>query len=129
MTGHGQKKNRKAEELIVALLSSDSITAAAQAVKISEKTALRWMADADFQRDYRAARRSVVEQSLAAIQAITGEAVQTLRRNLNCGRPSVEVAAALGLMDRATKGVELADFDERLADLETRLNAQAKGKV
>lgn len=126
MTGHGQKKNRKAEELIVALLSSDSIAAAAQAVKISQKTAIRWLADADFQRDYRAARRSVVEQSLAAIQAITGEAVQTLRRNLNCGRPSVEVAAALGLMDRATKGVELADFDDRLAALESRFTEQGK---
>ena len=82
MTGHGEKLTRKADDLIVALLAHDSISAAAKAAKIAEKTAHRWLALPEFQREYRAARRQVVEQSLATIQTVTTEAVDCLRRNL-----------------------------------------------
>ncbi len=118
------RKTRRAEALIVALLSHDTIAAAAKAAKVSEATALRWMQDDAFQRDYRAARRNVVEQSLATIQAATTEAVEALRRNLNCERPSVEVAAAQAIIGHAVKGVELIDLDERLAALESRFGRE-----
>ncbi len=120
MTGHGEKLTRKADDLIVALLAHDTISAAAKAAGIGEKTAHRWLALPEFQQHYRAARRQVVEQSLSALQSATVEAVETLRRNLHCERPSVEVAAAQAIIDRSIKAVELLDLDERLAALESR---------
>lgn len=121
------KRKRQAEALIVALLSHDSISAAASAAKISESTALRWLQDPDFQRDYRAARRSVVEQSMAAIQSAMCDAVKTLIRNLHCEKPNVEVSAACALVNMGVKGVELVDIEERLAVLES-LYAAKGGK-
>lgn len=123
MTGHGEKLTRKADDLIVALLAHDSISAAAKAARIAEKTAHRWLALPEFQREYRAARRQVVEQSLATIQTVTTEAVDCLRRNLTCGKASVEVSAAVAIIGQAVKAVELVDLEERLAELEARFSA------
>lgn len=121
MTGHGEKLSRKADDLIIALLANDSIAGAAKAVGIAEKTAWRWLQDPDFARSYREARRRVVEQALATIQAATTEAVETLRRNLTCQKPAVEVRAAESIIATAVKAVELMDVEERLAALEAQM--------
>ena len=126
MKGHGEKLTRKADDLIVALLAHDSISAAARAINIGEKTAHRWLALPEFQREYRAARRQLVEQSLAALQSATVEAVECLRRNLTCEKPNVEVSAAVAIIGQAIKAVELVDLEERLSELESRTAATSK---
>lgn len=128
MTGHGEKLSRKADDLIIALLANETIAAAAKAAGVSEKTAWRWLQDEDFQRRYREARRRVVEQALTAIQAATTEAVETLRRNLHCEKPAVEVRAAESIIATAVKAVEFIDIEERLAMLEARIGEQRPGK-
>jgi hypothetical protein len=52
--------------------------------------------------------------------------VDTLEINLACEVPSVEVRAALGILEHACRGVELLDLESRLAALEAAEAARAK---
>ena len=60
----------------------------------------------------------VGEGAVGRLQEATSEAVNTLKDNLSCGKPAVEVRAALGILEHAVKAVELYDLEERLAALE-----------
>ncbi len=50
-------------------------------------------------------------------------AVEALTRNLTCGVPPSEIAAAKAIIDQAVKGVELVDLAERVAALEQAADA------
>jgi hypothetical protein len=79
--GHGQKRHRKWEAAIAALLAESTIEAAATKVDICEKTLRLWLADPDFQRQYRQARRQIVDGAIVQLQQATRQAVETLRYN------------------------------------------------
>jgi transposase len=116
------------ERAIVALLSEPSIEAAAKTADVSDVTIWRWMKQPAFRVKLRDARRAVVEGAIGRLQQTATEAVETLRRNLTCGTPSVEVRAATAILDQATRAVELFDVVERLEQLEARLAARADGR-
>ena len=115
MTG---RQPRKREEAIAALLAQPTIVEAARAVGVWEKTLRRWLQDPAFASSYRAARRQVTENALLALQRAAGEAVATLSRNLQPPTPaSVQVRAALGILDQTFKAVELLDLQNDIAEL------------
>ncbi len=127
MKGHGEKLSRKQEQAIAALLSAPTIKDAAKACGVSEVSLWRWLQLPDFAAAYRAARRQVVERAVSELQAATGEAVETLKRNLHCEQASVEIRAAQIILEQAVKGVELIDLQERVERLESLLAEQEKG--
>ncbi len=126
MIGHGEKLTRKHEQAIAALLSEPSIKAAAESCGVGEATLYRWLQLPSFAVAYRTARRQVVERAVSELQAACGEAVETLKRNLTCDIPGVEVRSAQIILEQAVKGVELMDLQERVEALE-RLLEQQKG--
>ncbi len=128
MIGHGEKLTRKHEQAIAVLLSTPSIPEAAKVVGIGEATLWRWLQLPDFQAAYRAARRQVVERAVSELQAAASEAVETLKRNLHCENPGVEIRAAQIVLEQAIRGVELIDLQERVERLENLLAEQEKGK-
>ena len=109
------------DRAIVALLSEPSIEAAAKTADVSDVSIWRWMKQPEFRAKLRDARRAVVEGAIGRLQAAATEAVDTLRRNLTCGTPSVEVKAAATILDQAVRCVELFDLAERVEHLEARL--------
>jgi AcrR family transcriptional regulator len=117
-------KSETHEKLIAALLETASIREAAKASGMSEATVFRRLQDKDFQTEYRSARRQVVERSIAELQAATGQAVETLRRNLNCQNPSSEIRAATAILDNAFRGVEVYEFTHRLEKIENEIGNQ-----
>lgn len=121
--GHGEKKSRKWEDAIVALLAHPTIPEAARGCGISDRTLWRWLQDSDFQSAYRVARRQVVEKAIAELQGACSDAVKALTRNLKCGVPAVEVSAARIILDQATKGIELADLVEQVEQIKTLLDS------
>jgi hypothetical protein len=121
MIGHGEKLSRKHEQAIAALLEQPTIEAAAKACGVGEATLGRWLQEDRFRHAYRRARTQVLELAISRLQQATGEAVQALRSNLKCGVPSVEVRAALGILEQAIRGAELLDVQERLEALEELL--------
>jgi hypothetical protein len=116
--GHGEKRSRREDAAIAALLACSTIDRAAEAAGIAGSTLRCWLADPAFQRRYRDARRQVVEHAISGLQQAAGEAVEALRRNLQCGVPASEIAAAKAILDQAVKGVELVDLAERVEQLE-----------
>ena len=76
------------------------------------------MRDEEFLREYRNARKGVLENTVARLQAITFAAIDTLERNLNCENPSVETRAAAIVVTQAIRGLEILDVENRLAALE-----------
>lgn len=118
MPGNGGKLPRKQEEALAALLAEPTIARAAARAGVSERTLHNWLADAQFLAAYRAARRAVVEGTIARLQKAANAAYRTLRRNLTCGTPAVEVKAATVILDKAAAGVELLDLESRLVALE-----------
>lgn len=110
--------NRKQEKVMLDLLNGSTVTDASKTNKVSETTIYNWLQDETFKTAYRKLRRESVENSLAQIQQATTEAVETLRRNLTCENPSVEVRTAQIILDNAVKAVELTDLAERIEKLE-----------
>jgi hypothetical protein len=116
--GHGSKRAQQEDAALVALLSAPTITEAASQAGIGEATLYRWLADPAFRARHREARRQVVEHAVCALQHATSTAVATLERNLTCGAPASEIAAAKAVLDFAVKGVELVDLADRVEQLE-----------
>ena len=127
--GHGDKLSRTQEKAIAALLSTRTIGEAAKTCGVNDATMWRWLQLPDFAAAYRAARRQVVERAVSELQAACGEAVETLKRNLHCENPAVEIRAAQIILEQAIKGVELIDLQERVERLEETITSQDKGKA
>lgn len=122
------KISARQERAILALLTCRTHAEAAEAAKIGPATLTRWLADRDFLAAYRSARRSVVESAIGRLQQAATSAVDALARNLSCGRPTAEVAAAKAILEQSIKAVELVDLLDRVEELEARLAATTTKK-
>jgi len=76
------KQTNKGKAL-AALLANGSIRDAAKACRLSEETLYRFLRDPAFLKEYRDAGRQTVENAIRKLQKATGEAVETLQRNLH----------------------------------------------
>ncbi len=119
-------KTPNRETALNSLLASATITDAANRCGLNEKTLRRYLADADFQKEYRAARRVVFEQNIVRLQTLHDGAVDTLERNLTCENPSVEVRSAQIIVESCRKDFETFDVLTRLEALEALENANNK---
>jgi len=111
-------KTANKEKSLAALLESATITEAAKKCGLSEKTLRRYLEDAEFQKEFRVARRVIFEQNIVRLQSLHAGAVHTLERNLNCENPSVEVRAAQIVIEASRKDFETFDILQRLEILE-----------
>jgi hypothetical protein len=130
MTGHGAKFGRKMEAAISALLTRPSIEDAARVAGVAEKTLRRWMREPRFIAQYLRARREGINQAIARMQQATGAAgTVTLKLMTDPNVPAaVRLRAAEFVFDRAIRGVELEDIEERLAELERAAEASKSQK-
>lgn len=112
------------EKVLIALLETSSIREAAEKSGLGEATIYRYLNDKDFLKEYRAARRQIVETSISRMQKASGEAVETLIKNLHCENPSVENRAAQLIIENSVKAVETLDILERLEILENEHQKQ-----
>ena len=124
MKGHGEKLTRKQEEAIMALLSESTLASAAERIGVSDVTLGRWLKLPEFDAAYKDSRRQVMEKAVAQLQNSAWAASTTLVRLLGAGSDSVRLRAALAILDQANKGLEMLDFEERLAALEQGREAQ-----
>ena len=115
------------EKAIIALLNEPTTKDAAEAAGVSEVTLWRWLQQPEFRASYMEVRRVAVQRAIARTQAITSEAVETLREVMNdqSSKGSERIAAAKAILDYALKGIELEDHEMRLQDLEARLAGQS----
>ncbi len=127
MKGHGEKRSRKTELFIAALLVHPSIEAAAQSVGIGSVTAWRWMQDPQFREEYGRARREAMRHTTARLQEAAREAVDCLREVQQKGESdSARVSAARTILEQAYKAVDLETVQERLDSLEQSIKRVAQ---
>lgn len=123
--GHGQKKSRKQEQLIAALLSHPTIEAASKSIGIADTTAARWMKTPEFQVAYREARREAMRRTTARLQSAASEAVDALCEITRSGEgESARVSAAKCILDSALKAVDLDDIQQRLDAIERAIKSK-----
>jgi hypothetical protein len=119
MAGSGPTgERRKWAGAIAALLTEPTVRKAAERVGTSERQLHRWLRKPSFLRQFRAAKRSVVEAVVGRLQQHMTGAADTLVRLTTCGNPSVECRAASTILEMGLKGIEHGDVMDRLAELE-----------
>jgi uncharacterized protein (UPF0147 family) len=125
--GHGAKMDRKQDEAIAALLTHATVYAAATAIGVAECTLRAWMRDELFRREYRAARRLVLEQATSRLQQISSSAANALKEVIedSAAPHSARVAASKAVFELSQKSIELEDLAERIELLEQK----SEGKV
>jgi hypothetical protein len=119
-------KTANRETALNSLLASATITEAAKKCGLNEKTLRRYLADAEFQTEFRAARRVVFEQNIVRLQSLHDGAVDALERNLTCENPSVEVRSAQIIIEGNRKDFETLDILQRLEKIENEHFAQTE---
>jgi len=134
MSGSNDSLTPRQHAAIAALLTERTHATAAKKAEVAEQTLRRWLAtDARFVATYRAARRTVMDAVIGNLQQVASKAVDTLEKNLTCGRPADEIRAALGVLAHASRGLEIGDLLERVEELErllvTEENDEAKTQV
>ncbi len=109
----GKKFSHRYDKAILALLSEPTLDLAAKKAGIGAATLQRWLHNPSFQAGYRVARRQAFEAGLSRLQALTGQAVQTLETIMSdpLAKGSAKVAAARCVLESAMKimGVEEDD--------------------
>lgn len=63
-------------------------------------------------------RRGILENTVAKLQSVTHQAIETLERNLTCENPSIEIRCAQIILEESLKGLEILDTENRLQMLE-----------
>lgn len=130
MRGHGEKKSRKTDQFIAALMVHPGVEAAAESVGISHATAWRWMKDPAFIERFREVCRDTMNRAIARLQEAASDAVDCLRKVQSTGESeSARVSAARTILEHALRAVELDDIQVRLDKLEQiAKSANEKGK-
>jgi hypothetical protein len=109
------------EQAVAALLTEPTVEAAARKAKVSHHTLKNWLRRPDFQAEFRAAKRAIVEDAVTRLQQTAIRAVQSLTRNLDCQQPTVEVSAARAVLDFTFKGVEFLNLLQEIAALKRQI--------
>lgn len=86
----------------------------------------QWLRQAVVRKSDMEARRPALQRAIARTRAITSEAVERLREVMksNVTSASAPVAAAKAILGYAISGIELEDHEQRLAELNARLEAR-----
>ncbi|HEX2837063.1 MAG TPA: hypothetical protein VHN77_02940 [Phycisphaerales bacterium] len=116
----------KQEAAIVALLNEPTVARAAITADVDERTLHRWLADPDFARAYRNARRVAFAQAIAVTQRYAPLAIHTLGKIMadQTVGASARVSAATALLKFSRESIELDDLASRVDELERSLGSK-----
>jgi hypothetical protein len=102
--GHGEKKTRRLDQFIAAMMSHGTLEAAAAAAEIAASTARRWMKDPDVIRRFAEARRDAMNRAILRLQEAASGAVDGLCQVQKEGESeSARVSAARCILEQALR--------------------------
>jgi len=113
-------KARQRELFLAALLSGASVAQAAEQACISERTAFRWLEDAEFQAEYQRAKRNLVDTATNRLLRSMDKAAAKLESVMDDPKTpqGLQIAAATRILDRGRWAHENDDLAVRIAALE-----------
>ena len=108
------------DRAVEAILQQPTLTRAAAAVGVNERTLRRWMDEPAFRDAVHAARRSAFGQAMGLVQWYASVAVAALVKVVNdpAAPANCRVTAAAVLLKVGREGLELDDLARRVEDLE-----------
>jgi hypothetical protein len=106
--------------LLLAIASGQTVRDAAQQAGVSERTAARRMADADFRRQINELRADMVDRTLGKLADSMTSAADKLRELLDADAEQVRLGAARTLLEVGTKLRETVELERRISELEQR---------
>lgn len=109
---------------IEALLACDTVEQACEVVKINRSTMYRYQKDPIFEKEFKAAKRQLVNRAILRLQQTCGDATRALAeicRNKDAP-PSARVSAAREILNSTLKSIELEEIEDRLKALEENYN-------
>jgi hypothetical protein len=112
----------KNERLACLLAAGHTVAEAAAAAGLSERSAYRRLADPLLRARVVELRAQMTSQAVGRLADAAADAVATLRRNLTCGSPAVEVRAAAAILDHVLPKKGQASQEEPTA-------AEAEGEL
>ena len=117
---NGSELTGKQSKALCLLVAGHSIEKAAEGAGVNAATVHRWLKEPRFIEEYREARRIVVGQATATLQAATRGAVATLVSVAadKAAPPSSRIAAAKTILELSLKSVEIDDLAARIENLE-----------
>ena len=120
MSKSHKELSQKQVRAISALITAPTIADAAWQADVSTRTIDRWLTQRSFQAELRLPRSRVFCHAFGHLQQVASRAVAALDRVMhdNNASPASRVSAARAALRFACPGIEIADFEERLAALE-----------
>lgn len=108
------------EKFLLALLSEPTVNQACRTAGISPKTGRNYLRNEVFSEAYKKMRREIMKQTTARLQFLALKATQELEKILDNPKasPYAKINAAQLVLDKAYKGLELEDLEERIERLE-----------
>lgn len=112
------KKND--EKLLLALLTTSTISGAAEKAGVTEKTIRNRLSDNDFRAEYKRRQSMTLDSACKALQDAMTDAVSVLTSIMKEAdtSPSARIAAARSVCEYSIKMTELTDLAARVAALE-----------
>ncbi len=118
----------KKTQAIEIMLTGVSLAEAAAQLKVNRKTLSRWLAEPDFQREFREARRQVSAQANARIIGLMDTAVTTIKTSLDGTKVGKERFLAAKLIIETAHAIEQDNLLGRVEDLEQQMQDQRLGR-
>lgn len=119
----------KKQKALLALLTQPTKEKAATAAGITSKTLRGYLAEADFQAEYKRAFSGLVEDATRQAQQAIAPALSTLREIVEDGEENAQarIYAARSLLEYSLKLTESTDILNRLDELEQTIGGVPNG--
>lgn len=117
MTSNGTKK----VQLVALLAAGHTYEDCAGRLGISKRTIVRLKAQPAFQAEVRHCRTTLLEQTLGVLAAEAAATIKTLVELRDQGNEATRLGACRTLLDKLASTREQLDVEDRLAELERRL--------
>ena len=120
----------KKQKALLALLTQPTKEKSAAAAGITSKTLRGYLAEADFQAEYKRAFSGLVEDATRQAQQAIAPALSTLREIVEDGEENAQarISAARSLLEYSLKLTESTDILNRLDELEQTIGGVPNGK-
>jgi hypothetical protein len=117
----GTGRTRADESLAAELARGATVAEAAKTARISEATAYRRLEQPEFNARVSELRSAMVKTAAGRLADGMTEAADVLRKLLTSASEGIKLRASVALLEQCVKLTELADLQQRVAELERRL--------
>lgn len=118
-----EQNNTLSENIMLALLTSPDITAAAAAAETTRATVYRHLNDPEFAAELAKRRNAVLDSAVEGLKSLSGRATEALGDLLTISHGRLRRQVAKDILEFAFRILENRDMLKRLEAIETRLES------